>query len=143
MGGRQFSAAASDPSPRLPPCAAHKHYFFKKVKTDTMYAGENIRGKRCPDSPTLTEGSSDPKTSRGGDGGLGPPLTEAMASLTWLSRWSFLRRAPVSGQMKYTPGTARCVEPSSLGSGTWEMRIKVSEPGLWTEAARATELPQS
>lgn len=52
-------------------------------------------------------------------GGLGPPLTERMASLMWVSRWSFLRMAPVSGQVKYTPGTSRWVEPSSLASGTW------------------------
>lgn len=51
---------------------------------------------------------------------LGLVLTERMASLMRASRWSFLRMAPVSGQMKYTPGTARWAEPSSLGSGTWK-----------------------
>lgn len=107
MGGRRFSVAASDTSPRLPHYATRKQYLFKKVKTDTRPYPGSLKAALTP-------------KHLGGDGGLEPPLTEAMASLTWLSRWSFLRRAPVSGQMKYTPGTARCVEPSSLGSGTWE-----------------------
>lgn len=30
-----------------------------------------------------------------------------MASLMWTSRWLFVRVAPVSGQVKYTPDTER------------------------------------
>ena len=49
---------------------------------------------------------------------MGRAFTMRMASLMWASRWFFRRMAPVRGQVKYTPGTARWAEPYSLGSCT-------------------------
>ena len=62
-----------------------------------------------------------------------------MASLMRTSRWSFLRMAPVRGQVKYTPDTTRWAEPSSLGSGAWEDGGRC-QPGLWTKATLSATL---
>lgn len=77
------------------------------MTTDTIHTGEDTtKDLYRPALLGLTEGSPDLKPL--GEGwGMGPLLTERMASLIRVSRWSFLRMAPVSGQVKYTPGAAR------------------------------------